>query len=178
MKASRHNRGRLVHKGPPKLDSVRNEINVTPLVDVCLVLLIIFMVILPMLARGKEVELPKTLHHSKDKDTRQPIVALFHDNLKDTWEWYVDKEKIKNLQGGVPDIPTIKSRVEDAWKALEAANAALGQKADRRGERRVLLKADHEATYKQVYPVIIAMHELKAAGIDLGTNEADEGGEK
>ena len=44
MASRRHNRGRLVHKAPPKLDSVRNEINVTPLVDVCLVLLIIFMV--------------------------------------------------------------------------------------------------------------------------------------
>ena len=168
MKAHRHNRGRLVHKAPPKLDSVRNEINVTPLVDVCLVLLIIFMVILPMLARGKEVELPKTMHHSKDKDTRQPIVAIFHDNLKDKWEFYVDKEK-------VPDLDTIKSRVEDAWKALEASNAALGEKADRRGEKRVLIKADHDATYKQVYPVIIALHEIGAVGIDLGTNELEEG---
>ena len=35
------------------------EINVTPLVDVVLVLLIIFMVITPMLQRGKSVELPK-----------------------------------------------------------------------------------------------------------------------
>ena len=166
MKAHRHNRGRLVHKAPPKLDSVRNEINVTPLVDVCLVLLIIFMVILPMLARGKDVELPKTLHHSKDKDTRQPIVALFHDKLKDRWEYYVDKEKVQ-------DIATVKSRVEDAWKALEASNAAIGEKADRRGERRVLLKADHDATYKQVYPLIIAMHEIDAVGIDLGTNEIE-----
>jgi biopolymer transport protein TolR len=171
MKPARLNRRRLVHKSPPKLDSVRNEINVTPLVDVCLVLLIIFMVILPMLARGKEVELPKTLHHSKDKDTRQPIVAIFHDNLKDRWEYYVDKEK-------VPDIDTVKLRVQDAWKALEASNAAIGQKADRRGEMRVLLKADHDATYKQVYPVIIAMHEIEAVGIDLGTNEADEQGTK
>jgi biopolymer transport protein TolR len=168
MKASRHNRGRLVHKAPPKIDSVRNEINVTPLVDVCLVLLIIFMVILPMLARGKDVELPKTFHHSKDKDTRQPIVALFHDKLKDRWEYYVDKEKVQ-------DIDTVKARVQDAWKALEASNAALGQKADRRGEKRVLLKADHDATYKQVYPLIIALHEIEAVGIDLGTNERDEG---
>ena len=168
MASTRQNRGRLVHKAPPKLDSVRNEINVTPLVDVCLVLLIIFMVILPTLARGKEVELPRTLHHSRDKDTRQPIVALFHDKLKDRWEYYVDKEK-------VPDIPTVKSRVEDAWKALEASNASLGDKADRRGEKRVLIKADHDATYKQVYPLIIGLHELGAVGIDLGTNEADEG---
>ncbi|MGA0323216.1 MAG: biopolymer transporter ExbD, partial [Ilumatobacteraceae bacterium] len=42
---------------PPE---VHNEINVTPLVDVCLVLLIIFMVIMPMLQRGKEVPLPQT----------------------------------------------------------------------------------------------------------------------
>ena len=172
--AHRHNRGRLVHKAPPKLDSVRNEINVTPLVDVCLVLLIIFMVILPMLARGKEVNLPKTLHHSKDKDTRQPIVALAFDITKQEWKYYVDKEEIKGPEAAA--IPAIKSRVEDAWKALEASNAALGQKADRRGEKRVLLKADHTATYKQVYPLIMAMHEIEAVGIDLGTNEADEQG--
>jgi biopolymer transport protein TolR len=163
MQAARHNRGRLVHKAPPKLDSVRNEINVTPLVDVCLVLLIIFMVILPMLARGKEVELPKTLHHSKDKDTRQPIVAVTEEG-----KIFVDKEM-------VPDVPTMRSRVEDEWKALEAQNAALGSKADRRGEKRVLLKAHQKSKYKQVYPIIIALHEMGAVGIDLGTNEADEG---
>src|SRR3954469_19061546 len=38
---------------------VKSDINVTPLVDVCLVLLIIFMVITPMLQRGKEVTLPE-----------------------------------------------------------------------------------------------------------------------
>src|SRR5579859_2299342 len=38
---------------------VKNEINVTPLVDVVLVLLIIFMVITPMLQRGRPVHLPK-----------------------------------------------------------------------------------------------------------------------
>jgi len=164
MKAARLNRGRLVHKAPPKLDSVRNEINVTPLVDVCLVLLIIFMVILPMLTRGQEVDLPKTLNHSKEKDARQPIVAIFHDKNQNKWEFYVDKEK-------VPDIATLKTRVEDQWKALEASNAALGDKADRRGEKRVLLKADPEATYKQVYPVVMGLHEIGALGIDLGTNE-------
>ena len=44
----------LVHKKPPKGSDVRSEINVTPLVDVCLVLLIIFMVVLDKLARGME----------------------------------------------------------------------------------------------------------------------------
>jgi biopolymer transport protein TolR len=163
MSTARHNRGRLVHKAPAKLDSVRNEINVTPLVDVCLVLLIIFMVILPMLARGKEVPLPQTEHHSKDKDTRQPIVAI-----DENGKIYVDKEL-------VPNIETMKSRVDDEWKALTAQNQALGEKADRRGEGRVLIKAHEKTKYKQVYPVIIALHDMGASGIDLGTNEVEEG---
>src|SRR5881275_480559 len=41
---------------------VRSDINITPLVDVVLVLLIIFMVVTPMLQRGKHVELPKARH--------------------------------------------------------------------------------------------------------------------
>ena len=166
MGTARHNRGRLVHKAPPKLDSVRNEINVTPLVDVCLVLLIIFMVILPMLARGKEVTLPQTAHHEEAKDTRQPIVAI-----DEYGKIFVDKEE-------VPDLDTMKTRVQDEWKALEAQNLALGEKADRRGEGRVLLKAHEKAHYKQVYPVIIALHDLGAHGIDLGTNEVDDKQEK
>ncbi len=161
MASSRHNRKRLVHKAPPKLDAVRNEINVTPLVDVCLVLLIIFMVILPMLTRGKEVPLPATTHHSKDKDTRQPIVAIDQDG-----RLYVDKEMVKDLEA-------LKLAVKDEWKALEAQNQTLGEKADRKGEGRVLIKAHENVRYKQVYPVLVALHEAGAHGIDLGTNELD-----
>ena len=40
--------------------AVRSEINVTPLVDVCLVLLIIFMVVTPLIYKQAEVQLPKT----------------------------------------------------------------------------------------------------------------------
>ncbi|HLU64840.1 MAG TPA: biopolymer transporter ExbD [Kofleriaceae bacterium] len=162
---ARHNRRRLVHKAPPKLDSVRNEINVTPLVDVCLVLLIIFMVILPMLSRGKEVPLPQTQHHAEDKDTRQPIVAI-----DEFGKLYVDKEE-------VPDLEAMKARVKDEWKALEAQNLALGADADRSGEGRVLIKAHEKAHYKAIYPVIIALHDIGAHGIDLGTNEIDEKGD-
>jgi biopolymer transport protein ExbD len=160
--ASKRQPRRLVHKKAAKLDTVRNDINVTPLVDVCLVLLIIFMVILPMLTRGKEVPLPETTYHSKDKDTRQPIVAIDQEGRV-----YVDKTL-------VPDLETMKLRVQDEWKALEAKNLTLGEKADRRGEGRVLLKANETVKYKDVYPVIIALHDIKAIGIDLGTNESDD----
>jgi biopolymer transport protein ExbD len=65
----------------PQLDAVRNEINITPLVDVVLVLLIIFMVVTPLMARGQEVALPKTHHHSQKKDAHQPVVAIDKDGI-------------------------------------------------------------------------------------------------
>ena len=40
--------------------AIRSDINVTPLVDVCLVLLIIFMVVMPIVQAGVKVDLPKT----------------------------------------------------------------------------------------------------------------------
>jgi biopolymer transport protein TolR len=160
MRATRLNRERLVHKKPPKLDQVRNEINVTPLVDVCLVLLIIFMVILPMLARGKEVPVPDTLNHSKEKDSQQPIVAIDEDG-----KLYVDKELM-------PSLDALKSRIQDDWKALATQNQLVN--ADRAGEGRVLIKADERVKYKVIHPVVMALHEAGAVGIDLGTNEAKE----
>src|SRR6478752_3733227 len=53
----------------------KSEINVTPLVDVVLVLLIIFMVVTPMLHRGVDLELPTTKNHSKRQDTGEQIVV-------------------------------------------------------------------------------------------------------
>ena len=46
-------------------DEVKGDINVTPLVDVCLVLLIIFMVVTPMLQQGVDVQLPQAPHAEK-----------------------------------------------------------------------------------------------------------------
>ena len=56
-----------------KKGAVKNDINVTPLVDVVLVLLIIFMVITPMLQRGKDVKLPPS-HHVDDEQKGDPLV--------------------------------------------------------------------------------------------------------
>src|SRR6266571_8650235 len=52
---------------------VRSDINITPLVDVVLVLLIIFMVITPMLQRGKSVDLPKARHAVAGKEGPDPL---------------------------------------------------------------------------------------------------------
>jgi biopolymer transport protein TolR len=54
---------------------IKNEINVTPLVDVVLVLLIIFMVITPMLQRGKDVHLPKADNPEKEQKEGDPLIV-------------------------------------------------------------------------------------------------------
>ena len=53
--------------------TLTSDINVTPLVDVCLVLLIIFMVVTPMLQKGVPVNLPVTEEPEKTPDTEKQL---------------------------------------------------------------------------------------------------------
>lgn len=57
-----------------KKGSFKNDINVTPLVDVVLVLLIIFMVITPMLQRGKDVKLPVSRSIEEGGSDEDPLI--------------------------------------------------------------------------------------------------------
>lgn len=144
---------RRIRKVPPlEHVDVRSEINVTPLVDVCLVLLIIFMVVTPMLARGKEVPLPKTRTHQEESDKNQPIIAMDADG-----RIFFDKEM-------VVDTEELKRRVEEAWRSDETGET----------QGKVYVKADKDLQYGKVYPLIIAIHELGIQGVDLGTNEIKE----
>ena len=60
-----------IHAGGPQ-----SNINVTPLVDVCLVLLIIFMVVTPMLGRGRDVVLPSLVEAAQHKEGDQVFVSV------------------------------------------------------------------------------------------------------
>lgn len=151
---------------PVKLDEVRNEINVTPLVDVVLVLLIIMMIIGPMLARGHDVKLPHTQYHLEPNDNHEPIIAV--DQYGKIW---VDKDEVPP---GAGQITQVQERVQQIWQELRATNAKLGGEVDRSGENRVLVKVSPEIPYGQVYPLIMALHELGVDGIDLGTEELKE----
>src|SRR6202453_1816189 len=68
---------------------VKNDINITPLVDVVLVLLIIFMVVTPMLKKGIEVQLPKAGHVIQGEEQAPRIIPL-----NDKKDVYVDKEMV------------------------------------------------------------------------------------
>lgn len=69
-----------------------SEINVTPLVDVMLVLLIIFMVTTPLLEQGIPINLPQTVTTALEPDQKQVTVTLTK-----TKELYLAKEKISLL---------------------------------------------------------------------------------
>jgi len=139
------------------LDQVRNDINVTPLVDVVLVLLIIFMVVTPLMARGKEVPLPQTRHHSQEKDKLQPVVALDPDgNL-----WF-DKEKLGAVNPET--LARMKQLIQRGWDSPKNPD----------GVGKVYVKAAKELAYGRVYPLIIAINQMGVQSIDLATNEIKE----
>ena len=146
-----------VHKiSTTKLDPPKSDINVTPLVDVVLVLLIIFMVITPMMARGKEVPLPKTANHYQRKDKQQPVVAI--DSSYNVW---IEKEKIGPLNDATLELLQAKIvRARDKVK-------------DEASKGRVYIKAAQELPYGKVYQLIMAVKEADTDSIDLATNEKD-----
>src|SRR6478609_5966217 len=67
--------------GGRRRHTMMSEINVTPMVDVMLVLLIIFMVSAPLLTVGVQVDLPQTKAKSLDLD-KEPITISVNDNGK------------------------------------------------------------------------------------------------
>jgi biopolymer transport protein ExbD len=125
---------------------VRSDINVTPLVDVVLVLLIIFMVITPLLQRGKSVDLPKARHAVANK-TQGPE-PLFLSVTKDG-SAYIESDK-------TPATP------EQLTTAMREAVAA---------GKRVMLKADGQTEYSHVRPVLDRASKAKLKGVQLAAEE-------
>ena len=123
---------------------VRSDINITPLVDVVLVLLIIFMVITPMLQRGKSVELPKARHAVAGQGAEPAFISVTK-----TGEVFVEQEK----------TPATQEQVVTAMR--EAAEAG----------KRVMIKADTDADYGKVRPVLDWASKAKLKGVSLAAEE-------
>ena len=123
------------HRG----SSVNSDINVTPMVDVMLVLLIIFMVITPMLQRGQSVDLAKT-----DNPTQMP-----------------DADKEDSLLIAVMRDGTIYFG-SDKTTADQLANK-VKDKLQNKTDKRVFVKADARAKYGAVVEVV---DNVRSAGVD------------
>ena len=124
------------------------EINITPLVDVCLVLLIIFMVIAPALSEGAMLELPKALSADpKPKDANPIELAIGTDGAI-----ILDKQKI--------DRPSLKPKVE----AMHTAEP----------KRALMLKLDHQAPYKDVRELFALVQDVGFRGILLKVSDKKE----
>jgi biopolymer transport protein TolR len=118
----------------------KSQINVTPLVDVMLVLLIIMMLVAPMLQRGVDVKLPLAANTSdKPENEQQTVLAV---DARD--KFYVNSIEVPRAE------------------MADRVKLALEEKT----ERVVLIKGDTDASYRAI---MAAMDDLRKAGIeDIG----------
>ena len=116
---------------------VKSDLNVTPLVDVMLVLLIIMMIIAPLLQKGVDVRLPIAVNSASKPETQdQTVLGIKAD--KTTW------------------INGVEVRKEELRTRLESI-------LETKKEKLILIKADEDAPYSAIME---AMDELRASGIE------------
>ena len=124
---------------------VKSDINVTPLVDVVLVLLIIFMVITPMLQRGKAVTLPDAKLVSELKSGGDPIIL----SVTRDGKAFIEKEEVKKA---------------DVAQALEQA-------MQKQPGAPIMFKGDREADYKVIREVILEVTKTRVMGVSLAATQ-------
>ena len=137
--------------------SVRSDINVTPLVDVVLVLLIIFMVITPMLQRGKPVTLPDAKHVSTLGKGGDPILLSV---TKDGRVW-LDGELHAKAELKDPQI------AEEVNLEIQARPGIP-----------IMVKVDREVEYKRVREVVLEVSKTHVLGVSLAASKLDDKSEK
>jgi len=120
----------------PQRGALASQINVTPLVDVMLVLLIIFMVTAPIIQQGVEVNLPKVKAQALPGKEEQFIVSITRNR-----EVYLNDTRITTDQ------------LSEKLKAISVE----------RPNRQVFLRADDAVPYGEVVRTMAA---IKAAGIE------------
>jgi biopolymer transport protein ExbD/biopolymer transport protein TolR len=127
-------KGRLASK-------VVSDINVTPMVDIMLVLLIIFMVVTPMLQKGVSVDLAKAKNPREMKESDKDdaiVIAVNRDG-----RYFVGPDEIK--------IEAITQKIKDLLER-------------KTGDKTVYVKSDRRAKYGDVAHVV---DEVRAAGVDM-----------
>jgi biopolymer transport protein TolR len=128
---------------------VKSDINVTPLVDVMLVLLIIMMLVAPLMQQGVPVKLPVASNYvDKPETNNQTVVAIAANKTV-----YLNAKFIATDELG--------KKVEEALKD--------------KTEKIVLIKADQEVDYSAVMAAMDQLHQAGVEDIGLVTDQKKEG---
>lgn len=115
------------------------EINVVPLVDVMLVLLVIFMVTAPMMQRGVDVNLPVSRRATAVEGER--LFVTVPASYRQTRTVYLDQEQIR----------------------VDALEERIRQKMETAADKQVYLRGDGDVLYQDLYDVF---DRLKQAGVE------------
>jgi len=124
------------------------EINITPFVDVMLVLLIIFMVTTPMIQQGETIDLPKTDSSLINDDNDDSHVTLS-----------IDRLKMISIDGEKVDIKTLENTLQ--------TNKVLQEKKE------IFLEADREIPYGFVIKIISKIRNSGIPKVNLITEAED-----
>jgi biopolymer transport protein ExbD/biopolymer transport protein TolR len=122
------------------------DINVTPLVDVVLVLLIIFMVVAPRMDQDVPVDLPGIFNPDPEVETAMDPVKL---SVATAGEYYINDQRLD----------------------LEAAVAVLAAEHAVEPMRRLVLRADAKLTYGQVREILSRSQQVGFPGMSLMVGE-------
>ena len=130
-------------------DEVKGDINVTPLVDVCLVLLIIFMVVTPMLQQGVDVLLPQGPHAEKKPGKEGDLII----SVKTDGTVFVGQD----------------------WIPDRNLSTYLKAEHDKNPGRNVMMKADKRINFGKVRTVMKAANDAGFTGVAILTENQQAG---
>lgn len=141
----------------PSASGPQSNINVTPLVDVCLVLLIIFMVVTPMLGRGKDVQLPELVEATEHKEGDQVFVSVDDNGVWINQDGYTTK-------GDFLEALAVELKTATGKAAASGYSGPL-----------LFVKGDQKTNYGRVKTVMLWMSEAQIQDIALvvDTNPMD-----
>ncbi len=128
---------------------VKSDINVTPLVDVMLVLLIIMMLIAPLLQQGVQLTLPKAINGTEKPDTAGQTTV------------YIDAQ-------GHLYVNTLEVNEEEVVPRLKDV-------LETQAEKIVYLKGDHDATYTSIMKMMDALRKAQIETVALITDKPGGG---
>ena len=128
------------------------EINVTPMVDVMLVLLVIFMITAPLLTTGVQVELPQAQAKTIDPDEQEPLVV----SVDSAGKYYLNVAQY-------PERPI----------DLESLSLRIAAELQRHPKRPVLVRGDKTVAYGEVIKAMVFLQQAGAGTVGLVTDPAE-----